>query len=176
MILYHATTKTRAVQIFESRYIKCNIDRYYTEEDNGDGYSTQGFVYLSNEITFALYFANCHNINDKSDALYIFKFDIPDNIVEADYDELRIQMARKDEIKKYGGDLQCSLLEYKSCKVAVDLYFDHFQVSYYKIDLSSEKDIDELIGGVGCNFISTTENYTTEQRQFMQNIVWATVD
>ena len=72
MLLYHGTTYKRAKQIFEDRIIKKDCDRFFTEEDNGDGYSTDGYVYLTNELTFALCFANCHHLVDKSDMLVVF--------------------------------------------------------------------------------------------------------
>lgn len=91
MILYHGTTAKRAEHIFEDRTIKKNCLRFFTEEENGEGYSTDGYVYLSNEITYSLYFANCHSLVDKSESLYIFRIDIPDGLILADIDEMRYQ-------------------------------------------------------------------------------------
>lgn len=41
MILYHGTTYKRAQQIFKDRAIKRNCERFFTEEENGDGYVLQ---------------------------------------------------------------------------------------------------------------------------------------
>ena len=67
MLLYHGTTGKRADQIFADRKISNDCDRFFTEEENGDGYTTQGYVYLTNEITYAVYFANSHTLVDKSE-------------------------------------------------------------------------------------------------------------
>jgi len=175
MILYHGTTETRALQIFQDRCIKKDVERYFTEESNGDGYTTQGFVYLTNEITFAVHFANCHNLSDRAKALYLFRIDVPDEMVEADYDELRYQMAREDEIERCGGTLSCSLLEYKACRVAAILSFEQFPMSYYKIDLTNGLDADSLTDFAGYNLKGTIENYTLAQKDFIQNVVWTAV-
>ena len=47
MVLYHATTAKRAKKILESGIIKRNIDRFYTEELNGEGYSTDGILLIA---------------------------------------------------------------------------------------------------------------------------------
>ena len=55
MILYHATTARRGKKIIEDGCIKKYVERYYIKENNDDGYSTQGYVYLSNELTFSMH-------------------------------------------------------------------------------------------------------------------------
>lgn len=173
MFLYHATTQKRAEQILKNRCIKKNIERFFTIDNNGDGYSTQGYVYLSNEITFALSFAISHNLSEKSNYLYIFKIGILDKLIEADYDELRHQVASKTEIDRYGGELQCSLLEYKSCRVAVDIDFSNYSIEYVVVE--NEKNISDLIDNAGYNYKYVTENYTKKQRNFIQNLDWKKV-
>lgn len=170
MILYHGTTKKRAEKIINEKCIKKNIDRFFTVENNGEGYTTQGYIYLSNEITFALSFAISHNMRENSEILYIFKVDIPDKFVEADFDELRHQSATDEEIRRYGGELECSLLEYKACRVAIDIFFDDYLVEYTTVSASSN--VYDLIEHAGCNYKYVVENYTTEQRQFLEHIVW----
>lgn len=53
--------------------------------ENGDGYSTDGYVYLTNEVTLALYFAYYHHRVDKSDSMVVFKMEIPDEMILPDY-------------------------------------------------------------------------------------------
>lgn len=172
MILYHATTEVRAIPILRERTIKKNIERYYTQEENGDGYSTQGYVYLSPEVTFAIHFANCHNLVDKTSALYIFKLEIPDEMIEPDYDELRYQRARQEDIDRYGGALNCSLREYKSCRVPYDLKFNEIKCFVYKIDLNTGIDVNKLTEFAGYNLEGVIENYTQVQRKFIRRITW----
>lgn len=172
MILYHATTEKRALSILKERTIKKNVDRYYTKEENGSGYSTQGYVYLTPEITFAIHFADCHNLIDKAPALYIFRLDIPNKIVEPDYDELRYQHAGQDQIDSYGGALNCSIEEYKSCRVAQNLEFDRFDSWVCKIDLSDGVDINDITEFAGQNLIYVREHYTQKQLSFINSIIW----
>lgn len=173
MILYHATTALRGKQILIDNCIKKDIDRFYTTEKNGDGSSTQGYVYLSNEITFSMYFANCHRYVDKSDELYIFQIDIPDELIEADCDELRYQGSSSDEIAQYGGELQCSLLEYKSCRVPFDINFKTYECSYITINIHGRPDPIDLVGGAGDNYKFTINNYTKIQKDFIDGIQWS---
>ena len=48
MILYHGTTEKRALQILADRIVRANVERFYKEEYNGDGFSSDGYVYLTN--------------------------------------------------------------------------------------------------------------------------------
>lgn len=109
MILYHATTALRGKKILSDGRIKKEVERYYTKEENGDGYTSQGYIYLSNEVTFAIYFANCHDIIDKTGELYVFRVEIPDNLLEPDNDELRCQGVDVEKIAIYGSYLSCGL-------------------------------------------------------------------
>lgn len=170
MILYHGTTEHRARLILRDNCIKKDVERYFTEEYNGDGYSTQGYIYLTNEITFAVYFANCHKFVDKSTNIYVFKIDVPPQLIEPDYDELRYQSATDEEINSYGGPLKCSLLEYKACRVKTDINFDRFSVQYCVLPITDT--IGNLLDNAGCNYKYVVTHYTKAQREFINNINW----
>lgn len=172
MILYHGTTANKGEKILSDGCIKKDVERYYTKEKSGNGYSTQGYVYLSNEITFAIYFANCHNITDKEKEIYIFKINIPDSMVEPDIDEMRCQEATKELIQSYGGNLRCSLLEYKSCRVSFDIQFTEHPCCYYKVNTLEPPYVHDLIIGAGCNYKYVTQNYSAVQRKFLEDIKW----
>lgn len=172
MILYHATTAIRGEKILSDGCIKKNIKQYYTKENNSSGYTTQGYIYLSNELTFAMHFANCHNIADKTEEVYIFRVEIPDNLIEPDYDELRYQRASEQEIANYGGDLNCSLFEYKSCRIPVDIDFNKYNCYYFIKKLSNIPPIDDLINNCGHNYNYVINNYTIIQREFIDSIEW----
>lgn len=170
MVLYHATTEKRALSILKDKCIKKDVRRFYTVKESGDGYTTQGYVYLTNEITFAVYFANTHSKLDKSERLFIFKIELPDDVLEADNDELRIQRATEKMIISYGGELNCSLLEYKSCRVKVDINFDIFPIEYCIVPKTD--DIKYLLINVGENYQYVVNRYTQAQKEFIKNIVW----
>ena len=88
MVLYHGTSQYRAKLIFESGIIKKDAPRYFTKENNGANFSSNGFVYLSNEITWAYRFAMLHGNVEEENYGYIFKIVIPDEMILADEDEL----------------------------------------------------------------------------------------
>ena len=175
MILYHGTTYKRAQQIFQDRAIKKNCERFFTEEENGDGYSTDGYVYLTNEVTLALYFAYCHHRVYKSDSMVVFKLEIPDEMILPDYDEMRYQDPTGTDGARYSDDLSCSLLEFKACRVSADLSFDEFETQYFRLFASDVDDIGDLFDNAGCNYEYVTENYSNKQIEFIQSIHWLSV-
>ena len=172
MLLYHGTTYKRAKQIFEDRIIKKDCDRFFTEEDNGDGYSTDGYVYLTNELTFALHFANCHHLVDKSDMLVVFRIDIPDGQILPDFDEMRYQDPTGIDRERYYDDLSCSLLEFKCCRVNSDISFDEYIVDFFCLAVNDIENIGDLFDNTGCNYEYVTNHYTKKQKNFIQSIRW----
>lgn len=172
MILYHGTTYKRAQQIFVDRIIKKDCERFFTEEENGDGYSTDGYVYLTNEVTFALYFANCHHLVDKSEVLVVFRIDVPDEQVLPDFDEMRYQDLTGADRERYDSDLSCSLLEYKTCRINSDISFDEYNVDYFCLVVEDVDEIGDLFDNAGCNYEYVISHYTRKQRNFIRSIQW----
>ena len=172
MILYHGTTYKRAQSIFKDRAIKKECERFFTEEENGDGYSTDGYVYLSNEVTYALHFAYCHHRVDKSASLVVFKIEIPDEIVLPDYDEMRHQDPTGTDRERYDSDLDCSLLEFKTCRINTDISFDEYTVDFFGLVLEKVNSIADLFDNAGCNYEYVTSHYTKRQKNFIKLIPW----
>lgn len=176
MILYHGTTGKRAKKIFADGKLKCVVERHYTVEKSGDGYTEQGYVYLTNEMMFAIYFANCCDLEDKSEELFIFKIDVDDSSLEADYDEIRIQSSCDETNRKiYENDLEYSLNELKSCRIKSDIDIRNNKVSYLKIN-KSEVEICELIAGAGLNLHDIQTRYNSTQRMFIKNAKWEKIN
>ena len=172
MILYHGTTCKRAQKIFEDKTIKKDCTRFFTEEENGSGYSTDGYIYLTNEITFALHFAYCHSLVDKSDVLVVFRIDIPDELILPDYDEMRHQDPTGIDQEQYNDDLSCSLLEFKACRIKIDISFDKYNVDYFYFDVNDVDNISDLFDNVGCNYEYAVSHYTRKQKEFIKAIQW----
>ena len=172
MILLQKKKKKRADEILNCGIIKKIINRYYTEELNGDGYSTDGFVYLSNEITYAMYFANCHTLVDKSESIYVFKMDINENWIEADYDEIRHEGISAEELSRYNSDLEYTLKEFKACRISEDLILNELSTEYCIIPKKGKYAINDIIGKVGANYDYTVHHYSRIQKEFLQNIKW----
>lgn len=175
MILYHGTTDDRAKKILSNQVISNNCERFFTAEENGDGYTTQGYVYLTNEVIFALSFAHSHHLVDKSDKLYIFRIDIPDELIEPDYDEMRYQDPTGIDRERYSNDFECSLLEFKTCRIPIPIDFAKFPVEYFAINCSDIDNISCLLDNVGYNYKYVTSHYTRVQEEFIRSIKWAKV-
>jgi len=175
MVLYHGTTHKRAQQIFDDRAIKKNCERFFTEEENGDGYSTDGYVYLTNEVTLALYFAYCHHRDDKSDSMVVFKIEIPDEMILPDYDEMRYQDLTGTDRARYSDDLSCSLLEFKVCRISEDISFDKFEVQYFRFFASDVDNIGDLFDNAGYNYEYVIKHYSRRQTEFIQSIYWISI-
>jgi hypothetical protein len=169
MILYHGTTRKRAENIFKDGCIKCNVERHYTKEKSGDGYTEQGYIYLALEPTYSLYFANCCNLEDKSSGLVLFKIELDEADIEPDYDEIRYQPQHDFIRKQYSDDLDYSMNEYKSCRYGKDIPLTG-KVSYISID--KDENTMKLIGWAGGNLKDTIDKYTDEQKEFIENIKW----
>lgn len=175
MILYHGTTSNRAAQIFRDKKISNNCKRFFTEELNGDGSTTQGYVYLTNEITYAVYFANCHHFVDKSNQLYIFRVEVSEELIEPDYDEMRYQDPLMNERNRYTTDLKCSLLEFKSCRIPLSIEFDKFSVEYFVFNRDEFSDIAKLFDNAGCDYKYVVTHYSEFQHSFIDSIQWKKV-
>lgn len=106
MVLYHGTTKSRGEQIVKEKCLSKDAEPTY-----GEGYggclkeclvlggenlpdtlaTTKGYVYLTHSLFYAMYYGNKHCLLSNEDKeFYIFKVDIPENILEIDSDEIRI--------------------------------------------------------------------------------------
>ena len=175
MILFHGTTEERAQQIFDSKTIKKDCERFFTEEENGDGYSTNGYIYLTNEVTLALYFAYCHHLVDKSDSLVVFRIDVPDELILPDYDEMRYQDPTGIDRARYSDDISCSLLEFKTCRINSDISFDKYDVHYFRLFVNDVDEIGDLFDNAGCNYEYVIKHYTERQQNFIQSIHWVHV-
>lgn len=173
MKLYHATTQVRGEQILRDRCLKKDVSRYYSKENESNGPTTQGFVYLTNEITYSIYFANCHNLSESNTNIYIFKVDVPDEFLEADEDEIEQHSPNNENI--FPNRLAWSLGELKSCRVALDIDIDDYPTQIYRlIGMDSER-ILQLIRYVAYPFNYVVSNYTNDQRNFIDSISWENV-
>lgn len=95
MILYHGTTQKRGEEILASEIIKCKTERDFEAAGSFNG-TTDGYVYLTTDLSRALYYGNAKTIgNDYDRLVYIFKIDIPEELLMADLDELFV-VTRKE--------------------------------------------------------------------------------
>ena len=138
MILYHATPGINGEKIIGTRIIKNNCPRTW----NGDSYqsdgkvvdlsTTDGYVYLSNKLSLAAFYGNANRLNVGGDCndYYIFRMNIPEDLLLPDKDELRINRKRNDvETAKESLEICCC-----AC-VDFPLRADEFSIEYIHIDL-----------------------------------------
>lgn len=173
MELYHATTQIRGEEILRDRCLKKDALRYYSKESGSNGATTQGFVYFTNEITFSIYFANCHNLSESNTDIYIFKVDIPEEFLEPDEDEIKLQSPKNEHI--FPNRLAWSLGELKSCRVASDIGIDEYPTQIYRMIGMDLENILKLISYAARPYNYVISNYTIEQKEFLDLINWEDV-
>jgi len=173
MELYHATTQIRGEEILRNRYLKKDVPRYYSKENGANGPTTQGYVYFTNEITYSIYFANCHNLSESNTKIYIFKVDIPEGFLEADDDEIELQSPNNENM--FPNRLAWSLGELKSCRVAMDIDIDEYPTQIYRLIGMDSECILQLIRYAACPYDYVVSNYTKDQRNFIDLINWENV-
>lgn len=169
MILYHGTSLCRANLILESGVIRKDVQRYFTKENNGSNYSSDGFIYLSNEIMWAYRFAMLHgHLVDKETYGYIFRLIIPDERILPDEDELRDMFPHV--IQKYSNRLEASLLERKSCRVNFNIDLHKYNGEYCRVPVGDE--MSELLQNNGRDYKYTVTHYTRRQKEFINRLEW----
>lgn len=92
MLIYHATLESTSKFIFKDKRLKSTgIERFF----NNEVATTEGYVYLGTADK-ALYYANCMAVQKDEENLMIFEFDIPNDLLEVDLDEINYT------VKPYG--------------------------------------------------------------------------
>lgn len=170
MELFHATTQIRGEQILKDRCIKKCVERYYSNENGSNGLTTQGYVYLTNEITFSIYFANCHNLSEANENIYIFKIEVPDDLLQPDEDEIELQSPNNESV--YPNRLAWSLGELKSCRIAENIDIQNYSTYLFCIKDISLDEILELVKHAGYPYDYVVAHYTDDQQKFLDSIVW----
>ncbi len=120
MRLYHGTSFSASQAIISSGKILHDIERTYDETSLLP--TTNGFVYLTNNIGYAIYVANKESIFRKEDYLSVFEVDVDANELLPDFDELEYvyRIKRQDAAHYTYGD---SLMKAQSCCIARSLIF-----------------------------------------------------
>lgn len=96
MILYHGTPLESGEKIIQEGKIRCQIKRSHEGYENIIEGTTDGFVYLTQNLYTAYYYGNILLL-DQDDYnkkyVYIFKIEIPDDniLLEPDFDELKVR-------------------------------------------------------------------------------------
>lgn len=87
MILYHRTSFTRGIKILNDGKILTKAERVYDETYILQ--TSKGFIYLSDDLAIAMYYANKTSFIDNDEYMYVFKCEINDNLLLPDLDEIK---------------------------------------------------------------------------------------
>lgn len=136
MYLYHGTKESYGKQIIKQGIIKANIKRNYDDNFAESIRTTDGFVYLSNNLSKAAYYGNKNCFifatQDKEieEYYYIFRIQINEKELLPDKDELRAYYLPEES------DLSTSLTNCMSTVVNRDICLKDYNSHYVKIPSS----------------------------------------
>ena len=109
MELFHGTPKSRGDIIIKEKRISCHAKPMFEDgcEDilQSAEYSdnlikpktlstTPGYVYLSDLIFNAMYYGNVNAFSNDEDYFYLFKVELPEEVLEPDEDEIRMVLCK----------------------------------------------------------------------------------
>lgn len=112
---------------------------------------------------------------DKSTKLYLLRFDLSDGLLEADWDEIQYQKVPEWKLKSYVNELQCSLLELKTCRVSFDIDFSKILTEYCLID-KNVVEIADIVKTAGRDYKYVVEHYTDAQKIFLSSLIWKRIE
>ncbi len=173
MKLYHGTSFLGGKSILCDRYIKSIVKRFYTPENNGKGATTDGFVYLSNDLIYALYYGYRQNIKSDHFEVYIFRVEIDRNKLLCDEDEMKLNNVDDKSIYPYPSRLDYSLCNFKSCRIDEDISFEKYDVEYGVVNLEEYRNnIIPIIENIGEVYTEEYDSYNQQQKELIDNIKW----
>lgn len=166
MILYHATPMINGNQILKEKKIKCFIDRYHKQSRIAEG-TTDGYVYLTPNLSLAYYGAIKFDLLQDEDTkyIYVFRLEIEENELEPDYDEIRfISPSSSKTILTYKESLEiCDCVRIKKEILLTG--------SEYMILPSTMNHIEDEDDVSLCRQLSNMKNAKEKDRQFYESEV-----
>lgn len=155
MILYHGTPEINALKIIEKGSLLNKCNRLWNSEmplPDGNKKSfktTDGYLYLTDKFSMAAFYGNSNRLNCEVDqsSYYVFRMEIPDNELEQDADELRMNweivnpnLTAMDSLEK----CHCVSVSHPIDKEHYDI--DYIKVSVRNIDAELTETIREICG------------------------------
>lgn len=137
LTLYHGTSSSRGIKILEDKKIDCNAElRFKRDRKEIVGKSiatTQGYIYCTDSILMAIYYGVNHSSELNERQFYIFKFELDENLLEPDEDEITIF----DDTPKCITVAE-SLLAYRSVRCNESIFRFEYCILPFNIDNSKE--------------------------------------
>lgn len=147
MILYHGTSSSRGQNILAHKMLDANAKRVY-DEDHGLP-TTNGYVYLTDDVFNAIYYGNKTAWIDKDDSLYVFRIEINDSLLEADFDEFKYTLdpyGIEYELKDINNPtIEESLRYTNSVRVGQDIKFEYFKTEFMKLGSTYPTNKDKAV-------------------------------
>jgi hypothetical protein len=164
MFLYHGTKESFGKSIIKDGAIKSNISRNYDLNVAQDYKTTDGYVYLTNNLSKACYYGNknCFIFKDQKpeDYYYIFRLEI--------YDEKEL-LPDRDELRAYSldidSDLNESLKKCMSATIKQDINLKKYQASYVIVPSVICRENEEKL-----KFILKSDFFTMYQIESRDNL------
>lgn len=149
MYLYHGTKQSYGEKILNDGKIKSNIQRNYGDSFFKSYRTTNGLVYLTNNLSKATYYGNknCFIFDEQENEeyFYVFRMDIDIDLLLPDKDELRAYGMPEDST------LEKSLKECGSATIPNDVILKDYNGYYVKIPSSICEDSSEQLSFM-CDF------------------------
>lgn len=133
MILYHGTKAEYGEMIVKSGILKNDVKRNYECNDYADLGTTNGYVYLTDKLYVAASYGNKNTFlfvdegQKRDDFFYIFRIDMPSEMVEADLDEIKI-VARQNTDREFSVEESLNLCSAVRCSTSISK--NHYRISY----------------------------------------------
>ncbi|NFQ35970.1 hypothetical protein [Clostridium sporogenes] len=178
MIMYHATSLSRGNKILKDGTIKKDSEKVYGEDSLMP--TTDGYVYLTNDLINAAYYGNKTAVLfDKDDMFFIFRMDINIKDLEVDKDEIEYTIKQSpkydDKFKDINNPTLDESLEYAlSARIRQNIDFSKNKVEYSKCISALSSDIKEkrrirIVDVVGFRRMSSKNKLITN---FIDNLKW----
>lgn len=159
MILYHGTSLSRGLQILKDKAIKKDAPKVYDEKSRLP--TTNGYVYLTEDLANAIYYGNKTALLDEDSELMIFEVDLPYSSIEPDIDEINYTLRPFGKVKGFN-DIDNPTVE-ESIKNAHSIRFPH--------DITFGDSLKRYARIYTSKYTSTDDDRVREKRDLTYDIV-----
>lgn len=188
MILYHGTTESRGRQILSEGKIKRTTHEAATYNSDikvsyqGETLSaktTCGFVYLTDKVLVAATYGVRASIIHREKAVYIFKINVDESLLEIDTDEIKNTPAQQRAFLKPALTPQEALAVVYSTCVSFDILLSNSDASYTILSRVDDKNLiaDIMTVAENCHrrpLSAYQQNiYQQHLTHFSQGFIWA---
>lgn len=190
MRLYHGTPSSRGEKIIEDKVILHNVKRLYNDHFSLKNIScnisynnvnipstletTDGYVYLTDSLFYAIYYGNKNSISlTHDDFFYVFQVDVDLSELEPDTDEIMMTTSTPvDTIQHANDSLACC----RSARLAKSISSTDYLIKYIKLPTTSNFDdknshlIQKIVKEFSREFDASNEHIINYVRQLKNDL------